>query len=281
MIGIKLKKIFAFIRDVIDEFNQDHATLFAAAISFFEMLSIIPLILLAVGVFGYIIGSYETALESIMSFIRNYVPVSTDELDTYLQNLSRQSGLLSGLGLLGLLWAGTQVFVILQQVMNVALGERREVGFIRSRGIALIIVAVTGILFLLSIALTSLLTAARHYELWGIQSDGLKPLWDFIGILLPIVISILAFTLIYKYLSTRDVGIKAALAGGITAGLLFELAKYLFRLYVMNIANFHAVYGSLGSVIVLVIWIYYVSIIAVLGAEVASVYFRRYSSVTK
>jgi membrane protein len=72
-----------------------------------------------------------------------------------------------------------------------------------------------------------------------------------------------------------DIGMICPLTGGITAGLLFELAKNVFRWYVIHFADFTRVYGSLGSVIVLVIWIYYVSMILVLGAEVACVCARR------
>ena len=86
--------------------------------------------------------------------------------------------------------------------------------------------------------------------------------------------SILAFAVIYKFSSTVNIGATAPVIGGVTAGLLFEAAKHGFRWYVTNVTRFSAIYGPLTSVIVLATWIYYVSLITVLGAETASVYAR-------
>ncbi|MHB1457218.1 MAG: YihY/virulence factor BrkB family protein [Armatimonadota bacterium] len=275
MITKYITYIYDFMREVFAEYNRDHGTLFAAAISFFGLISFIPLVLLAVGVFGIIIGSYDMALETVLKFARDFIPIDIHDVETYLRGLSSQSKVLSGLGLLGLLWSGTQVFVILQQVMNVALGVRENISFLRGRWVALLIVASAGILFLVSIAFTSIIIAGRHYQLPGFRPDDMKSIWDFISVLIPVIISTLAFTLIYKYLPTRSIGTSGPIAGGIAAGIFLEIAKYVFRFYVLNITRFHAVYGSLGSVVVLVFWTYYVAVIAVLGAEVASVYVKR------
>jgi membrane protein len=114
--------------------------------------------------------------------------------------------------------------------------------------------------------------AASHWRFTdGSLIDPYK-FWNFMGILIPIIMSILAFTILYRYLPSRNIGNVAPIIGGATAGLLFELAKYIYRIFVVNFANYHVVYGSLGSVVLLVIWTYYVSVIAILGAEVTSTY---------
>jgi len=273
----RLKRALAFLKEVHREFSEDRGLLFAAAISFFGLISLIPLLLLAVAVLGYITGSYDAAREQVVSVARDFIPVGTEALEQNLEAVSRQSGLLGGLGLLGLLWVGSQVFVILQQVMNVALGAKARVGFLRARATALAVVIVGGVLFALSVGITSLLTAIRHFDvrIWSLGTDDLEVVWDFLGVLMPFVISILAFGLAYRFLPSKRIGTTGPIIGGITAGLLFEVAKHAFRWYVTDIANFSRIYGSLGGVVILVLWIYYVSVIAVLGAEVASVQARR------
>jgi len=273
----RLKRALAFLKEVHREFSEDRGLLFAAAISFFGLISLIPLLLLAVAVLGYITGSYDAAREQIVSVARDFIPVGTEALEQNLEAVSRQSGLLGGLGLLGLLWVGSQVFVILQQVMNVALGAKARVGFLRARATALAVVIVVGALFALSVGITSLLTAIRDFDvrIWSLGTDDLEVVWDFLGVLMPFVISILAFGLAYRFLPSKRIGTTGPIIGGITAGLLFEVAKHAFRWYVTDIANFSRIYGSLGGVVILVLWIYYVSVIAVLGAEVASVQARR------
>ncbi len=135
-------------------------------------------------------------------------------------------------------------------------------------------VFVAGVLFTLSVGITSLLSAVQDFnvEILGISPTDLKAVWDLAGVLVPIVLSIAMFAFIYRFLPTRKIGNTGPILAGITAGLLFEAAKHGFRWYVSNLANFTAVYGSLGGVVVLVLWIYYVSIITVFGAEIASVY---------
>jgi membrane protein len=276
MVG-KLRPVYGFLKDVYQEFTQDRGPLFAAAISFFGLLSIIPLILLAFGVFGLIIGSYQAALDKVLIFARDFLPVGTREIKAQLRLIIAQSSLLSGIGLLGLLWTGSQVFVILQQVMNIALGSRQHLGFIRTRVVAFAMVMVAGILFALSIGITSLLTAVRGFDrqIWGIKPGDLELLWGSLGVLIPVLISILAFTMVYKFLPAKNIGYIAPIVGGVTAGVLFEIAKYAFQWYVANFADFALVYGSLGGLVILVLWVYYSSMITVLGAEVASVYAGR------
>lgn len=269
------KRAFSFIKEVWEEFTEDRGLLFAAAISFYGLISLIPLMLVAIAVFGHITGSSVTARQEVISFARGVIPVGIEGLEQNLKALSEQSGLLGGLGLLGLLWIGSQVFVTLQQVMNIALGSAKHIGFVRGRLVALAMVVVTGILIFISVGVTSILTALSHYEtLLGYTFDT-ESVLRWLGTVVTIFTSILAFMLAYKFLPIRSIGTMGPVFGGLTAGLLFEVAKYAFGWYVTNLANFSRIYGSLGGVVILVVWIYYVSVIAVLGAEIASVYAKR------
>jgi len=270
----KLKGIYSFVRDVFREFGEDRGGLVSAAMAFFGLLSLIPLLLLAIAIFGYVIGSSDEAFNRVVSFAKDFIPVAAEGLEENLDAVRTGSGVLGGLGLLGLLWTGSQLFVILQQALNIALGVKKRTGFIRARSVAIGMVFVAGVLFTLSVGITSLLSAVRDFniEILGISPSDLEAVWDFTGMLVPTLLSILMFAFIYRFLPTRDIGNTGPIIGGVTAGLLFETAKHGFRWYVSNVANFTAVYGSLGGVIILVLWIYYVSMITVLGAEVASVY---------
>ena len=273
------KRAFSFLREVWLEFYEDRGLLFAAAISFYGLISLIPLLLVAIAALGYIMGSSDMARQEVISFLRQFIPAGIEELEANLKALIRQSGFLGGLGLLGLLWIGSQVFVTLQQVMNIALGSDKHISFLRGRLVALAMVVVTGILFAISIGVTSVLTALSHFDnLWGYAFD-LESALKFLGTLITILTSILAFIFIYKFLPTKSIGTMGPVIGGLAAGLLFEVAKYAFSWYVTHLANFNRIYGSLGGVVILVLWIYYVSVIAVLGAEIASVYARRVGAV--
>jgi len=89
------------------------------------------------------------------------------------------------------------------------------------------------------------------------------------------VISVFMFTFIYKFLPLVNVSLRAALTGGLVAGDLFEVAKLVFRWYATSFAVLGKVYGPLTSLVLLVLWIYYASLVTLLGAELTSVYYAR------
>jgi membrane protein len=267
-----LKQVYTFLRVVFAEFNDDNGGLVAAAMAFYGLLSLIPLLLLAISVLGYAIGS-ERAFSSVVESIRDYFPVGTESLRENLAAIRESSGVAGGIGLLGLLWTGSQIFVILQKAMNIPLDVRWQFGFLKTRLRALALVLVAGVFFLLSIGITWIITAIRAFDLrvWGI-TNGIEPIWNLLATLAPIVFSLVMFFLIYKFLPTVDMGIVGPLIAGISAGLLFELAKWLFGLYATHFGSFTAIYGSIGGAVILMLWIYYVSLITVIGAEIAAVY---------
>lgn len=267
----KLRTAASFAKEVVQEFRRDRGSLFAAAISYYGLISLIPLLLLAIAVFGHIMGSYAEARHQVAVFLDNIIPVGAQSLEHSLEQFSRQSGLLGWIGVIGLLWTGMQVFVTLQEVMNIAVGSERAHGFLRTRGKALATVVVAGLLFALSIGITSMLAAGRSLH-FGVDHGNVHFLWDFLGLLAAVILSIGAFACMYAFLPAQKIGFAGPAVGGVVAGILFELAKHVFKWYVSSFARFDVIYGPLAGAVVIVVWMYLVSIIAVLGAEIASVY---------
>lgn len=267
-------QLLRFVKDVAQEFIQDRGALFAAAMSYYGLISLIPLMLLGIAVFGYVMGSYVEARQQVARFVAAIIPVGGAVVDQNLEVLSRQSGWLGGLGILGLLWIGSQVFVTLQDVMNMAMGAQHRVGFLRARLTALVTMMVAGVLLALSISVTYGLAAVRSLNLVEKYAGGLTFFWDFLGLLLPFILSVMGFIITYRFLPTKRIGNKAPVLGGVVAGMLFELAKHGFAWYVAHVANASRFYGLLGGVVGIMVWIHLVSTITILGAEIASVYFR-------
>jgi len=270
-----VRKIQAFIKEVLLEYSRNKGSLFAAATSFYGLISLVPLLLLGISVFGHLVGS-EAARREVTDAVRQFIPVGTHELEVRLAELSKQSRIFGGLGIIALAWAASQVFAILHQVINIAFEVEEGPGLIRTKIVSFAMLLFAGLLFGLSIGVTTLLTAVRRFDIsiWGLTSQSLDPIWGLASVTLTFLLSVLAFILIYRFLPGGNVGRLGPVVGGIAAGVLFEFAKYAFRWYVTNIANYNAVYGSLGSIVALVLWIYYVAVITVLCAEVASVYSR-------
>jgi membrane protein len=266
-------RLARFIKDVAQEFVQDRGTLFAAAISYYGLVSLIPLLLLGIAVLTRVMGSYADARQAVEGFLVSVLPFGSDVVDQNLEMLNQQANLLGGLGILGLLWIGTQVFVTVQDVMNIAMGAQQRVSFLRARLTALITLIAAGIFLVLSLGISSLMTAL-HSMKHPIDLDGLQFVVSLAGVLLPIMLSMISFTIAYRFLPTKRIGNKGPVMGGVIAGILFELAKHGFSWYVSHVSRARYLYGSLGGVIGIVAWIYLAAIIVVLGAEVASVFYR-------
>lgn len=267
-----------FMKELAKEFSEDNSALMAAAVSFYVFLSLTPLLLLAAAAFGFILGSDQRAYQTVADFLTKYLPQQgAGSIQPILQEVVEGSSAATGFGIVTLLSAGTQAFANLEKTMNIAWDSNPR-GFLTGRLIAVVLVIAVGVLLLISFGITTAASAIQTYRitLFGQNlTEWFGFAWGFLAYLLPLVVSIMTFTLIYKILPNTEVPWVSALVGGIVAGTLWEGAKYGFSWYVTNIANYSAVYGPLSSIIVLLFWIYYSSILAILGAQISSIYYCR------
>lgn len=261
-----LDKLIAPVRDLWHQFKEDNGTVLAAAISFYVFLSLVPLLLVAIAIFGLILGSEHHAQSVIKSITEQYVV--GESAKPLMEQITRGSGIATGIGLFLLLWSGTSAFVGLQNAINIAWNIDIERSHWKQRLFALAMLAFIGVLVLVSIGITSLVGAVESRSVPVLSH--LSWLWKIVGYTVPLLVSIAIFTFIYKFFPNTNVKWNVALVSGIFAGVLWEIAKVAFTFYVTHFADYNKVYGGLGSIILLLVWINYSAVIAILGAELAS-----------
>jgi len=277
-IGLKdpLRNAWRFVKTLRAEFTEDNGSLVAGAMSFYALLSIFPLLIVAVAALGYVLGSPDEAYRKVFDYVDQFSPALAREqgqgIRDLLEQVVRARGTAGGLGLLALLWAGSQFFVSLEKAVNIAWDVSERRGFLRQRLVAATMVVLCGCLLLMNLGLTALAQVARAVQSHVLGGDlsSIAWFWGLAGVLLPFGITIITFAMIYKLFPNRSVRINSALTGGVVAGALWEVAKQAFSWYAPRFANYSAVYGSLAGVILLAVWIYYSSIVTVIGAEVAA-----------
>lgn len=253
------------------KFVEDNGRLIAGAVSFFAFLSIFPLLLTATGILGMMLSSPEEAERLILSVTKLYTV--GDQAGELITQVVRGKNIAAGIGMVLLLWSGTTVMVMLEQAMNLAWGVRERRSFLRSRAVGFVLFAATSILMLIATGLT---TVANYVTTRGAHViPGWSGLMTFNSYFVPFLAIVATFTLIYKILPLTYVDWKVAIIGGVFAGILWEIALQVFAFYVVNFARYNQVYGSLGAVILLLVWINYSAIIIILGAELASIIQRR------
>jgi len=277
-----LKPAADFTKQLSNEFSTDNSSLVAAAISYYVFLSMIPILLLAIAVFGFVLGSEQAAIDRLIRYLSQNMPVLADggagSVEPLVRDIVEGSSAAAGFGIIALLWAGSQAFVNLEKAVHIAWDSQPR-GFFKQRLIAIGLLIAVGLLLLISFGITTAANAIQSYEIILVGqnlSKAFGTVWRFISILLPLIVNIATFTLIYKLLPNTRVPLLAAAVGGLVAGLLWELAKQGFSWYITNFANYSAVYGSLATIILLLLWIYYTAIVLILCAQISAIYYRRY-----
>lgn len=276
--------------ETIAKFDEHGCPLMAAGMSFFAMLSLIPLTLLGISALGYVLGSSESARQFVNRILLDNFPRQAAEVLERIDSIitSPKRNLINGLGLLGLLWPGMKFFNMLQGVLNKVwvvdthrrflLGKlgrflwTRLGSFLWNRAAAFVIFGITGLLFWLSFLLDSLVAAASQWDIriFGVEFGELRPLWLALGFAVPFGISVTMIFLIYVLVPRVRVSLKAAVFGAISAAFLIQALRLVFSFLVVRFNMYGHVYGPLASVIVFMSWMYFAMNILLLGAEIGS-----------
>jgi len=257
-IGVLLQAVRAF--------NEDRCSLLAAALSYYALLSLFPLALFILVVASQFVET-ETATRAVTRFITAYLPSGSVMVRTTLEEVTRLRGALTLFSATGLLWSGSNVFNTIQLGINRAFRAPSERPLWRERLVSLGMVIGAGILFILSFTMTTALRLALHYRL--LQRNTL--MFELLPIAGSILLGTGIFGMLYRYLPFhanirwRDVWLSA-----LVASVLWEIAKLIFAWYITNLALLNMVYGSLGTIIAVMLWGYISAVILLMGAEIAA-----------
>jgi len=277
-----ISNVCAFVGEVVREYIKDNGNLVAAAVAFYLFMSLVPLLLLAIAGLGYLLGSPERARDIVFSYVREYSPSLSAggglKLRAIVEEIVRGREAATGLGIVFILWSGTSLMVILERAINVAWDVERQRMFLVNRLLGICMLVITGLLFGVSFAATAALDALRSADICilGLAPASWPWMWSLLGYLVPLTVTILAFTLMYEFLPYTHVPFRSALFGGLFAGILWEAAKIGFSFYLSGYAAYSKVYGSLTGVVLLMVWINYSAVVAILGAEAGSVWAKRH-----
>jgi membrane protein len=278
----------SFFLEVLEGFRADECTLLAAAISFYGLLSIIPLIFLGVAFLGYIMGSSEGAVERVVAVITELLPLPmVGQIEGLLQSVIATRTVASILALLSFLWVANGAFETVERAINIIQRAKETRGYFYRKVVGFIIMVTSGTLLLLSFLISPLLVAV-----WSLANDlvsyfdvlrpyaqslnaKLAPLWHYIALPLPFVLMLVVFLLIYLLAPARAIPLRSAVLGALIASILWQGARELYSYYLLYYAPHDRLYGPVGALVGLVLWVYWTAVILLLGAEVAEVHCRR------
>jgi len=271
---LRIPAVHLVVRTV-QELGADDATHMAAGVAYYAVLSIFPLLLGLIGILGLILPS-ETVQKELFDFVERNIPGAVDDLERNITDVIRLRGAIGFLGLLGLFWSASAMFGAIARAVNRAWDVHRDRPIYVRKLRDLAMAMGTGVLLFLSLGATSLFSILGRIDLPAAVPD-VDVLARFFGFFMSLAI----FLVIYKFLPNTKTYWRYIWPGAVLAAILFEVAKSLFVFYLDNLANYQAVYGSLGSVVALLVWIYFSSFILLLGAEFSSEYGRMREGVSR
>lgn len=250
----------------------------AAAVAYYTLLSLLPMLIFVVSVGVAILGSFETAYDNTVFLFRGVVVHLDDKTLEALRGFAERAVRLQWPGILLLAWTARRAFGALFGSLEIVF-EVPSRGFARGNLLALGMVMVTGLGMLLVLVVTTVIATAEGVVLRyarAIGPAGLDQILDgavafLLTRILPALLALTFFFLVYRVVPRKVITNQQAFRGAFLATILWELAKAGFSYYVRNLAHYAGLYGTLEGVLVLALWLELSASIVLYGGEVVAV----------
>ena len=256
-------------RRAIGGFLAHEALQYAGSMAYFGVLSIFQLLVLAIVVGSFVVGEGE-AREFVLEQVSAGSPLDRETIAGVIEAVIESRGGITIISFGFLLWSGLGVFSALSTGIGRAFEATEPRPFLADKLLGLLLMAITGVLAVASLVIglvTGILQQAAT-EIVG-ESPGTDAAVWAIGLVVPIVLIFLAFWVIYRVVPNRRVTWGEVWPGALLAAALWTVLRFGFTWYATSIANYESAFGPISTGVTLLVFLYFASVIVLLGAEVA------------
>ncbi|HEY5811981.1 MAG TPA: YihY/virulence factor BrkB family protein [Terrimicrobiaceae bacterium] len=280
---MSLQETFATLKQAAWDWMDDQAPTLGGALAYYTVFSLAPLLILTVAIAGMIFGQ-EAAQGQIFTQLRSLIGAeSAAAMQDIVQdaNAKPTTGVWATiLGFVTLFLGASGVFGQLQYSLNTIWGVapkpgRGLVGIIKDRVLSFGFVLALGFLLLVSLVLTAVIAFVGKWL--GGMVPGVETIIQIVNMLLSLGVITLLFAMMFKFMPDAKIAWRDVWVGALVTAALFTAGKELLGLY-LGKGGVASSYGAAGSLIVLLVWVYYSSQIVFFGAEITKVYANRYGS---
>ncbi|MEK3686097.1 YihY/virulence factor BrkB family protein [Paenibacillus sp. FSL R10-2736] len=265
---------FTFIKQLLQKIKADDVQGISAQLTYYLILSLFPFLIFIMTLIGYA----NISLEDKIQQLEQVMPAeAVSIIEEILQDVSegRSQALLS-FGMLATLWAASKGVNAIIKGLNRAYDIDESRAFWKIRGIAFLATLTIGFVVLLSILLLVLGTWLKtQVFLLTDLPYGFQKLWDLLQYAVPLLVMFIVFTLLYWIAPSRRLALREVVPGALFSTLGWIITSVLFSIYVNQFSDFTKTYGSLGGVMILLIWLYISSIIILAGGEINAILLKR------
>lgn len=239
----------------------------AASIAFFTIFSLFPLLLVLVAIGSFVLESEEVQRQ-VLDIFRLTVPVSPELVLNNIEQVLAERGTVGIVGLIGLAWSASGVLTTLVRNIDRAWPIAKPRNFLQNRLVALGMIAALIALLGISSVTNTVLTMLQGFEVPLFADD---PFWRIVTAVLPFLFSFLVFLGIFRWVPNTFVPWKSAFWAALVAAIAFEITSSVFSWYVQSgLAQYSLIYGSLGTIVALMFWIYLNCLIVLFCAHLSA-----------
>lgn len=262
------------IQPLIKRFKEENVTLLASALAYYFLLSVFPLMIVALAIIPY----FNISAGDVMQFMSSIIPgelTSIFEENIVMLVEQPQGGLLT-IGIIGALWSASNGINAFIKASNEAYNVEETRSFIVVRLIAFGLTIGMILAFVIAILLPVFGNTIIEFFMSFL---GMTTEMGFLFQILRYVVSIIVITALliclYHFAPNKKIPFKHVLPGALTASILWQIISFGFSIYISNFGNYSATYGSLGGIIILMIWFFLTGIILITGAIINVIYHNR------
>lgn len=278
-------RVREFLRRLAEKCDDDEVLFMAGAVAFNLLLALFPMVILGIGIVGFILARFGDPAEAVLGLLTANLPGGTGiELREFVNDVA--AGLMEGrtsytiAGSIFLFWVATRLSgslrVVLREIFDIGTKRNPVHGKLFDVGAVLI----GFVLLTVNLGATVLFTAAMRYGVDVLHLEGYAV--SFVDQLLGFTIAFASiWTLLYflyRYVPARSVSARTAAVSATFGAVAHESLKFAFSWYATDVANYGSTWGNLATVAVLFFWIYYASLVFLIGGEVGQVSTMRKAS---
>lgn len=284
---MSIRTIWLLLKVTFSQWRQDQASLMAAALAYYTVFSLAPLLIIVIAIAGSVFGE-QAAKGELVAQIQGVIGRDGAQLiQTAIENASQldpSQGPIPTIINIGVLFFGASViFAQLQKSLNKIWEVQPKPGngikgikhFLRKRFLSFSMVLVIAFLLLVSLVISTMLVILGNYLRDLIP--GFTYLWQLLNFLISFGIVTLLFAMIFKILPDAKIAWKDVWIGAAITAVLFDIGKSLLGFYLGH-TSFASAYGAAGSLVIILTWVFYSAQILFLGAEFTQVYVRNYGT---
>ncbi|PBB07075.1 MULTISPECIES: YihY/virulence factor BrkB family protein [Salimicrobium] len=261
------KKLKKFGKELVEEFQNDDVPVLASSQAYYYLLAIFPMVILILSLLPY----FSIDTERVMSFISNNVPGDTASMirENVVSVVEKPSGGLLTIGILGTLWSASNGVNAFIKAANIAYNVEETRSFIKVRliSIALTLGMIVAIVVAIMLPVFGDVIITFVTDLLRLP-DSTVILFQVLRWVISIVVMAGVLMALYHIAPNEKIPFKSIIPGALATAVLWQLISLLFSFYISNFGNYSATYGSLGGIIILMLWFFLTGIILMVGAEI-------------